>query len=231
MPSTWCPVCCTNHPTDAPCEGDLSATGPDCHGWRVTVETPRGIETYGVLIAESWNVWRARIVTYPKTLWVFSGGGETIRFVGRTPQEAEARAIEFIRAHCHDRSYRIRDEMTEVQTESIDLETAPTGLIQPEGSPAPRKIRLLQVSYGVDGPKERGSTGNLSETGMFITTDSPVAQGQWLEILLGFEDDSVDLRGCVKWMRKQHVVGRSPGMGIQLQDPPPVYLNYVRPLP
>lgn len=231
MPLSWCPVCSSHHPGEAPCDGDLRATGPDCHGWRVTVETPRGTETYGVLIAASWDVWRARIVTYPSTLWVTAGGRETIKLIGRTPQEAEARAVEFIRAHCHERGYRILDEMIEVQSENIDPESAPIGSIQPNGSPALRKIHPLPVAYGVERPTARGSTGNVSETGMFIIADPPAAQGQWLNILLDFEDASVDLRGCVKWMRQQLVVGRWSGMGVQLQDPPPAYLDYVRSLP
>jgi len=48
--------------------GDLRATGDERHGWRVAVETPHGIEAYGVLVAPTHERWRARILTFPNVL-------------------------------------------------------------------------------------------------------------------------------------------------------------------
>ena len=48
----WCLVCCTAHGKDDPCPGELLATGPERHAWRVSVDTPHGMETRlnGILI-------------------------------------------------------------------------------------------------------------------------------------------------------------------------------------
>ena len=83
----WCRVCCTQHGSDASCPGELLATGPERHAWRVTVDTSRGMETYGVLVAPAGRHWRARVLTYPKALWVVPGGRASMKFVGSGPQD------------------------------------------------------------------------------------------------------------------------------------------------
>jgi hypothetical protein len=71
----WCSVCGGNHQSPKECPGELRATGPERHGWRVTVDTPYGFEAYGVLVAPSVELWRARIITYPNVLWMVRGRG------------------------------------------------------------------------------------------------------------------------------------------------------------
>ncbi|ANM28620.1 hypothetical protein ABI59_01790 [Acidobacteria bacterium Mor1] len=204
------------------------ATGPERHGWRVNIETPAGVEAIGVLVAEAGDVWRARILTYPKVLWVVPGGSGTIKFVGRTPREAEEQAIEFIREHCRERDYSFRDELALVEPEALP-DSGP--IRRPQGDPAQRKVRFLPVRFGVARPTETGGTGNLSETGIFIITDAPVDEGQWVEMELELEREHVDLRGFVRWSRADHHAGRAPGMGVQLEQPSGRYLRYVRTLP
>ena len=82
--SEWCEICCTTHLPSHRCPGDLQATEDERHGWRVNVETPQGIEGYGVLVAPTSGPWRARILTYPNILWLVPGGRATIKFVGDT---------------------------------------------------------------------------------------------------------------------------------------------------
>ena len=79
----WCPVCGSVHAGPRDCPGDLRATGPERHGWRVAVETPLGIEAYGILVAPTHERWRARILTFPNVLWTIPGGAATLKFVGR----------------------------------------------------------------------------------------------------------------------------------------------------
>lgn len=231
MASSWCPTCCTDHPDGAVCPGELPASEPERHGWRINVETPHGIQAHGVLVAESYGLWRARIVTYPNVLWIVPGGRGTIKFVGRTPQEAERKAADFILGHCRRRGYRVRDELTPVESGKIDAETGPPPLPRPAGQPSERKLRFLPLRFGVAGPTELGGTGNLSETGLFVITGAPVDSGRWLDLLLQLDgEQELPLKGVVRWMHRRHHAGRSPGMGIQLQAPPPLYLDYVRSL-
>ena len=230
MSTSWCAICSTRHGPGGECPGDLGATGPERHGWRVNVETPHGIEAYGVLIAPSHEVWRARIMTYPNVLWSAPGQQATIKFVGATPREAERQAIDFVRAHCVSRGFVMRTEVSEVRPGRIDSERGGRAVVQPAERPALRKIRFLPVRFGVIGATEPGGTGNLSETGLFIITCFPLDSQSQLEMLLNLEVADVPLQGTVRWMCKTPHVGRSPGMGIQLSTPPEHYVDYVRTL-
>ena len=223
----WCMTCCTRHTVRERCPGDLPATGPERHGWRVNVDTPRGIEAYGVLVAPSNQVWRARILTYPNVLWLVPGGRNTIKFVGDSPQAAEATAADFVRRHCLQRKYTIREDVPMIVPGQTDAEA--DHLAAGFGN-SPRKIRFLPVRFGVIKATESGGTGNLSETGMFIITEQPVLTGTDLSIRLALAQRTVIMRGAVVWMRKDHRVGRAPGMGVHLVHPPNAYLDYVREL-
>ena len=79
------------------------------------------------------------------------------------------------------------------------------------------------------GATEPGGTGNLSETGLFIITNSPLDSGKRVSLALNLDRDHVvQMSGDVVWMRKDHHVGRAPGMGVRLYEPPSDYLDYVR---
>jgi hypothetical protein len=230
MALEWCRLCCTRHAIDQVCPGELQATTPERHAWRVNVETPRGVEAYGVLIAEAADVWRARILTYPNILWGVPGGGGTIKFVGATPQDAEQQAVQFIRAHCASRDFRMQHDVVRATPGRIDADSALPIAVDLAGEPAVRKIRFLPLRFGVVGATEPGGTANLSETGLFVITGVPIDAGSQLKMLLGLECSSIPLHGEVRWMCNRPHVGRSPGMGVQLISPPPTYLSFVRSL-
>ena len=220
----WCQVCGTRHDRPELCPGELSAHGPERHAWRVNVETPGGLEAYGVLIARCDGGWRARILTFPNVLWLAPGHQTTLKFVGATPIEAESVASEFIREHCSTRGYVLREGPVLAQPGRIREES----LDDADDGPAPRKIRFLPVRFGVVRPSESGQTGNLSESGLFVLTEIPILVGKPLMLALETERQVVPLHGRVIWMRKQQQVGRDPGMGVQLIEPPQRYVEYVR---
>jgi len=220
----WCPVCGTRHERRSDCPGELRPTGPERHGWRVTVETPQGIEAYGVLVADCGGVWRARILTYPNVLWCAPRGEGSIKFLGATPGEAEDHAVSFVIEHCRVRGLTVLDAAIGVPSAALPGESAAV-------APALRKVRFLPIRYGELRPSNLAKTGNLSETGLFVLTPEPVDPGSNLAmtITLG-EEVRLDLAGRVVWRSKHHFVGRVPGMGIQIPGPPPAYLEYVRAL-
>lgn len=227
MDARWCPNCCTIHARGVDCPGELQTTGPEAPGWRVNVTTPRGVEAYGVLIAQCGDVWRARIMTFPNILWKAPGIGGTMKFVGADSVEATDQAISFIRHHCHERGYALRNARS-LDAPRSSPERSITG--RPLG-PKPRKIRFLPIRFGSVRPSEPGGTGNLSETGLYVITESPFNPGDPLNLMLRLKTQAIDLRGQVIWMTQEHRVGQPPGMGIALALPPTGYLDYVRALP
>jgi Tfp pilus assembly protein PilZ len=227
MALAWCSTCGCDHVKQEDCPGDLRATGPERHGWRVAVETPHGIEAYGVLVAPSTESWRARVVTYPNILWTIPGGTRTIKFVGSTPQEAEARAIAFVEGHVKARGYSRRDALDGPTVGRIRAEAR--ALAAP--APALRKMRSLPVRFGVGPTLFAAMTGNLSESGMFVTTLAPLETGEALRVLINLDTGPVGLKGEVVWRRDRLVLGRPVGMGVQLLAPPETYREFVRELP
>ncbi len=79
-------------------------------------------------------------------------------------------------------------------------------------------------------PTDTGGTGNLSETGLFVITSVPIDAGTQVRLLLDLSRETLPLDGEVRWMRNAHHVGRAPGMGVLLANPPERYLGYVRAL-
>jgi hypothetical protein len=209
----------------------LLSTGAERHGWRINVETPYGLEACGVLIARAGDLWRARILTYPNIIWTVPGGDGALKFVDDSPQRAERQAIAFIKKHYHLLGYTMRRDEVRAEPRVIEPEAAPHVLLRPDGMPATRKVRFLPVRYGLSRATEKGGTGNLSETGLFVITNSPENEGTWLTVLLGLKGEDVEMKGLVRWMNRQPHAGRSPGMGIQLDNPSSRYKRYVRLLP
>jgi uncharacterized protein (TIGR02266 family) len=210
------------------CPGDLLATGPERHGWRVLVETPKGPEVYGTLVAPVGDVWRARVLTYPNVLWVIPSGG-TMKFIGATPASAEQEAIAFIKQHCDRRGYSIRKEVPYVESAEIDLEQQGEAAISDVIRAAQRQVCNVRVNYGVGLTTEMATTDDLSETGLFVRTDKPLLVGTVIRLVLDIGNgDSIALRGVVRWARAEEELGRPRGMGIRLIHPDARYVRYVQ---
>lgn len=229
MGLVWCSICGGSHQTSRECPGELRATGPERHGWRVDVDTPYGIEAYGVLVAPSLELWRARIITYPNVLWTVPGGSLTLKFTGNTPQEAEASAVSFVEGHIKTRGYIRRDlqdapEVSHYNSESQAKALAALG-------PALRKMRALPVRFGSGPSLFTAMTANLSESGLFVMTIAPFQPGTDLRVLIDLDTGPVGLMGKVVWQRPRAVAGRPVGMGVRLVTPPGTYRNFVVELP
>ena len=231
MGSTWCRFCLSQHEGELDCPGALDASGVERHGWRVTVQTPHGTEAYGVLIVECGSRFRARILTYPNILWLAPGLQGSMKFTGDTPSTAESKAVEFIKAHCKQRGFRICDEPIQAWNDPL-LAVQPDSTVQrAKGPQVLRKIAFTPIRYGPFRPEVRAGTGNLSETGLFIITESPTQTGSQIRMRLELENYGIPLVGQVCWARSEPVEGRAPGMGIRLSVPPVVYRRYVQSLP
>lgn len=222
--SLWCPVCGSAHATMKECPGDLRATGPERHGWRVAVETPHGIEAYGVLVAPSRERWRARILTFPNVLWTIPGGGSTLKFVGATAQQAEALAIGFLEAHIKARRYVRRDQIDPLSAGRFKAEAVRGASV----GAAMRKAHAAPVRFGNGPALFAAMTVNLSESGMFVATMAPLDKGVTLRLVMSLATGPLGMRGEVVWSRPELVLGRPVGMGIKLISPPELYQEFVR---
>lgn len=244
----WCLMCGSDHGAGARCPGEIPATGPERHVWRVTAETEQGFEAYGVLLAPSGHRWRARVLTYPNVIWLVPGGRQSLKILARSAGEAERRARELIRQHCLARGQTLRDELAPLLTTG-----APHRLGSPPPPPRPRSrhrrprpefaeersggvqksprfLRMLPVRFGEDMPREHATTRDLSEGGLFVDTTQPLQPERSIGLLLQLEHCTVPLRGSVVWKRDSPQHERPAGMGVRLVSPPDVYLSYVRAL-
>jgi hypothetical protein len=144
-----------------------------------------------------------------------------MKFVARSSDEAEQRARAFVREHCARKGYVMHDEIALADVASnVPSERRP---VQRE----PRFVRALPIRYGTGRPVAAGTTGNLSETGMFVVTPHPAAEGDQLGLVLQLEHCQVPLRGSVVWRRPFPGPARPAGMGLRLLAPPKVYRRYV----
>jgi hypothetical protein len=231
----WCAVCHTRHAPGGDCPGELNATGAERHGWRVTVETATGIESYGVLVAPCRDLWRARILTYPNVLWLVPGGTTTLKFASKTPEEVERLAIAFIEEHCQQRGHKRRDQMVPMDAGPLSPEAAPASAAGTNPGTgrrptAPRRLRSLPVRFGPDRATMLGSTSDLSEEGMFIMTPVPLEPGTPILLHLDLVGTTVPMKALVMWNRIRREPGRPVGMGVRIDNPPQAFVNFVKTL-
>jgi uncharacterized protein (TIGR02266 family) len=228
MSGRFCEQCCSPHVAQAACPGELHATGPELPVWEVTVETPRGLEQIAVLLAPSHELWRARITTRPRTLWLVPGGASTLKFAGTTRQQALHQAIAFIDQHCVRRGYFRRDHMLPVDA----AQPSPSLPVRPRTAiPLHRKRCRLALRWGVERPAVLAATDNLSVQGMFVATRKPADPGSAVRLNLDLAGMTARLEGLVMWTRERSERGRPAGMGLRLIHPPPAYADFVVALP
>ena len=217
----WCTVCCTRHTPGRDCPGNLLATGPERHARKFAVAQKNRIEYYGVLIAEAGDYWRARVFTYPNMLWSVPGGRGTIKFVGATAKEAETQATEFLREHCEARKYTMQSADADPSVGKAETEKE-NPLFKEERRPCKVPIR-----FGEEKATQAATTANLSAGGIYLATDKLVEKGKRLRMLLDVQAYTIPLVGTVAWVRLTEEPGKPKGMGVQLHQPPALYLRYV----
>jgi Tfp pilus assembly protein PilZ len=222
----WCAVCCTRHGPRGACPGNLLATGPERHAHKFAVAHADGrLEYLGVLIAESGDLWRARLFTYPDMLWSVPGGRGTVKFVGATAREAGALAIEFLREHCATRRATMQEALVEPPVGVVDQENADR--LAPKSGREERHPCKVPVRFGEDKATQAATTANLSAGGVYVATDKPLGKDRPIRMLLEVRQYTIPLVGTVAWVRRKEEAGKPRGMGVRLQHPPALYQRYV----
>ena len=121
--------------------GRAAATGAEKPGWRINVETPFGHEEIGVLLAPSHDQWRARIMTYPQSLWTAPGGRGALKFVAETREQAEAQAIAFVQHHVEAKRGALRNTPRRPKPATAPARAPPHGGGPEEGETPSRPVR------------------------------------------------------------------------------------------
>ncbi len=75
-----------------------------------------------------------------------------------------------------------------------------------------------------------GVSSNISRTGVFIESPSPVSSKNEIAIILAVDNDLYKLKGEVRWVKRREDKQPEdvpPGMGIKITEAPAEYLNFV----
>ena len=98
-----------------------------------------------------------------------------------------------------------------------------------------RRTKRIEVRFGPERPTDLGFTIDVSETGLFVKTNTVYPPDTRLVLELSLSDRRVlSLRGRVMWAKRvppqlaRHL--RKTGMGVELIDPPSEYLDLVKAL-
>ena len=92
-----------------------------------------------------------------------------------------------------------------------------------------RAKRRVMVRFGTRTPDKTAFTKNVSETGMFLQTNTVFKPGTTLQIQAEFPDQTFSMWARVVWAKKvppqlAHILGS--GMGVCFIDPTPDWLQY-----
>ena len=96
-----------------------------------------------------------------------------------------------------------------------------------------RRTKRIEVRFGPERPTDLGFTVDVSETGLFVKTNTVYPPDTRLVLELFLPDRRVlSLRGRVMWAKRLPPqlarLLRKAGMGVELIDPPPEYLNLIQ---
>lgn len=223
----WCASCGTRH-SPVSCSGEVLATEPERHAWRGSFARPDAAWlAIGVLLARCDRGWRARVLTYPRSLWTVPGSTCTVKFVAETADEAELQARKFVEEHCEQRGYEaVRDKALVAPVKSFPREQTKHA----EGlESSRRRVCEMRVRLAIEGgPAVAGTVVLASERGLFVRTEGTASIGDSIRIQAELDGVSFALGGDVRSVQTEASPGRPRGIGVGLTDPPARYVSYVQ---
>ena len=193
---------------------------------QIVVTTKQGRLVHEIRLTITGSRWQARVVTLPNHIWVEPGGRRALVFESDNAERAEEMAASFIRRDSLARGHRVADPMHRADGAA------------PEREPARRRSGCYSVRFAPRKPPAAGgkrrartaSTENLSETGLFISTNAPLPPGSFLDIDVRLPGLAERLEGVVVWTRGHAVGSLDNGMGVRLLDPSLAYRAMIQTL-
>lgn len=231
-PDGWCGTCGSRHGRAARCPGPLIPTGEERDALSQAVRTERGVEVVSIRVVPCDDLWVARIVTLPRTVWVIPGGNLPRKFVARSVEAAVAAARDHFRRIADARRWRPAgpQELASFSGLLARREEAAVKLSPAEAERRERRRTAcdLPVSFSFADQRFPGRLSNVSERGVFVHTFSPPAAGTALQLQVRLPDGTLPLRGTVVWSRVTEEPDRPAGMGVRLHGAPALYRHFVR---
>lgn len=94
-----------------------------------------------------------------------------------------------------------------------------------------RARKRLMIRFGMHGPERTAFTKNVSETGLFLQTNSVFKPGTTIQVQLVFPDREFSMWARVVWSKKvppelAHIL--ECGMGICFIDPSPEWITFFK---
>ncbi len=91
-----------------------------------------------------------------------------------------------------------------------------------------RTIKRLEITFTARGLTYKGITSNLSREGIFIRTQKGLPPGVIVEVELYLPSgETLKMQGVVKRTIKTQFQDIKNGMGIELINPPQIYMEYI----
>lgn len=91
-----------------------------------------------------------------------------------------------------------------------------------------RTIKRLEIAFTARGLTYKGITSNLSREGIFIRTQKGLPPGVIVEVELYLPSgETLKMQGVVKRTIKTQFQDIKNGMGIELINPPQIYMEYI----
>ena len=93
-----------------------------------------------------------------------------------------------------------------------------------------RVIKRLHTEFSSESSSFRGTTSNLSESGLFLKTIKPLSVDTQVELSIQLPDNTVSkLKGTVRWNLKSSQRGAASrsGMGIEISENDRHYVNFL----
>jgi uncharacterized protein (TIGR02266 family) len=91
-----------------------------------------------------------------------------------------------------------------------------------------RIIKRLATQFSWEGSTFRGTSSNLSESGLFLRTIKPLPADTQVDISIQLPDDTVTrLRGTVRWSLKSLQSTWRSGMGIEISENDRKYVDFL----
>lgn len=94
-----------------------------------------------------------------------------------------------------------------------------------------RIIKRLNTQFSSAGLSLRGTSSNLSESGLFLRTMKPLPPDTQVDVSIQLPDNIVSrLKGTVRWSLKSAMRNGRSGMGIEITENDRYYVNFLNTL-
>lgn len=179
-----------------------------------------GTEGYQVLVAPVGEQWQARIVTVPDTPWTIPGRAFSAKFLDDNPDEVQRLAVLHIFKVCRAANIEIVELGIRQAHVSDDVTTG-------RRMGGKRFRHRLTALFGINRPTTPALILDMSVTGLGLRTEFPEPVGKRIRVTIQIDQLRIPLTGVVVWSRRRTTSDLPVGMGIELEESPFAYRQFL----